>query len=261
MMGVRLMNLAARALVALALLVAGAGAVLWFAQRPMFEFDRIDVIAPDGGAPRHVTEAAVRATVRGGLAGNFFTMRLAHVQRQFEQVPWVARASVRRVWPNRLVVVVQEHRAIGVWSDGRVLSDRGRLFAANSAEAELDGPLVSFAGPASYAEAAALRYRDFSEQLAPLALAPTVLEVSDRAGWTVTAAALDSDGVPRFPSTRFELGRDEPVGRLRERLTAVVTAWPRVLAQLGVTPTRIDTRYAEGFAAAPAPKKESKPSR
>lgn len=260
----RAMELATRALVALALLLAGGAAVLWLAQRPWFEFRQIDVLAPDGGAPRHVTEASVRTAVfaRSGapLAGNFFTMRLADVRRRFESVPWVAQASVRRVWPNRLVVVVHEHRAIGVWSDGRVLSDRGRLFVANSAEAELDGPLAAFAGPASYAEAAALRFRDFGEQLAALSLAPTALEVSDRAAWSLTAAALDSEGQPRFPSTRFELGRDEPAGRLREQLGTIVTAWPRVVAQLGTAPTRIDARYVEGFAAAPAPKKSDSKS-
>ena len=35
------------------------------------------------------------------------------------------------MWPDRLLVTLTEHRALGVWEDGRLLSDRGELFVAN----------------------------------------------------------------------------------------------------------------------------------
>lgn len=261
MTATRAMDWAARAMfVLVALLVLGAGAI-WLAQRPQFEFHRIELRGPGGDAPRHVTESSIRASIGGRLAGNFFTMRLGETQRLFESVPWVARASVRRVWPDRLVVTLDEHQAIGLWSDGRVLSDRGRLFVANAAEAELDGALVSFSGPATFAEAAALRLVDFVELLAPLALTVTSIEVSDRASWSFATAAVQgndpSTGLGTGP--RFELGRDEPSGRLRERLATIAAAWPMVVARLDRTPARIDARYANGFAAAPAATTTDKP--
>lgn len=259
------MERAARTMFVLAALVVFAAGAIWLAQRPQFEFRRIEIRGAAGDAPRHVTEESIRAAIvgQGGgrLAGNFFTMRLGQTRRLFESVPWVAQASVRRVWPDRLIVTLDEHRAIGLWSDGRVLSDRGRLFVANAAEAELDGALASFRGPAAFAEAAALRFGDFAEALAPLALTVTVVEVSDRASWSLaTASARRNDPAPQLGAgPHIELGRDEPPGRLRERLVAIAAAWPMVVAHLDRQPARIDARYANGFAAAPAATTSDKP--
>jgi len=58
-----------------------------------------------------------RAAISGHLTGNYFTIRLDRARQAFETLPWVAQASVRRIWPNRLRVTLTEHRALGQWSD------------------------------------------------------------------------------------------------------------------------------------------------
>jgi cell division protein FtsQ len=234
------MQWGARALLAAALALAAGGAALWLAQRPWFDLRRIEV----RGDLRHVSSAAIRAAVAGRLRGNFFTMRLDEAQRVFETVPWVAAASVRRAWPDRLVVTLTEHRALGVWGDGRILSDRGRLFVANVAEAELYGPLPEFDGPAEFAAEAARRFYEFSALLAPLALTIDAVRISERAAWSLETSAGEAAG------PRFELGRDDPPGRLAERVAAIVAHYPLVLARLPGPPARIDARYPNGFAAA-----------
>lgn len=234
-MSARAMLAAARLLVALAVLLLLGGGVNWLLHRPWFDFRRIEL----RGDVVHVNAASVRAAIAGQLHGNFFTARLPEVQRTFESVPWVAAASVRRVWPDRLVVSVREHRALGLWSDGRLLADNGELFVANLAEAELYGPLVQFDGPESMAHEAARRYYEIAARLAPLALGVASVEISERASWSVVTEA----------GQRFELGRDEPAGRLSERLVLLAAAYPRVSAQLGGPPKRIDLRYPNGLAA------------
>ncbi len=240
MNGAWAMQWIARALFAAALALAAGGAVLWLAQRPWFELRRIEV----RGELRHTSGAAVRAALKGRLRGNFFTLRLDEAQRVFESVPWVATASVRRVWPDRLVVTLTEHRALGVWSDGRILSDAGRLFVANVAEAELYGPLPEFDGPAEFAAEAARRFYEFSAALAPLALTIDAIRISERAAWSFETSAGEAAG------PRFALGRDDPPGRLAERLHAIVAHYPLVVARLAGAPERIDARYPNGFAAA-----------
>jgi cell division septal protein FtsQ len=66
------------------------------------------------------------------------------------------------------------------------------------------------------------------------------IEISERASWSLTTDA----------GQRFELGRDEPAGRLSERIGLLVAVYPRVSAQLGAAPKRIDLRYPNGLAAA-----------
>ncbi len=238
MNGVRLMTWLARAMFAAAAVIVLVGLARWTLARPLFDIRHIEV----RGELTHVSGAALRAAIAGKVGGNFFTVPLHEARRAFEAVPWVAAASVRRVWPDRLVVTLREHRALGLWSDGRLLSDRGQLFVANAAEAEIHGPLAQFDGPPQYAAEAARRYYEFAAALAPLALAPSGIEVSERASWSVITDA----------GQRFELGRDDPPGRLDDALARLVAAYPAVVAYLGAPPRRIDLRYPNGLAAAPA---------
>jgi cell division protein FtsQ len=240
----RQMNLLASLLLTIAVIVAAGGVLGWIAQQPVFALKRIVV----RGDLQHVTAASIRAAIAGRLKGNFFTMRLDDTRRVLETVPWVARASVRRAWPNRLVVTLTEHRALGTWDDGRLLSDAGALFVANAAEAEIYGPLPAFNGPASVAQDAARRYYEFSAQLAPLALVVDGIDVSERHAWTLRVSG------PALQAGRLELGRDSPAATLPARLERVVAAYPMLVAHVGGPPARIDARYPSGLAVSPPAK-------
>jgi cell division protein FtsQ len=237
------MNLLAALLLVIAVALAAGAALTWVAQRPVFALKGIDV----RGDLQHVTAASIRAAIAGRLKGNYFTMRLDDTRRLLETVPWVARVSVRRIWPNRLQVKLTEHRALGTWDDGRLLSDGGELFVANAAEAEIHGPLPAFSGPAAVAREIARRYYEFSALLAPLALVVDGVDVSERRAWSLRVTG------PGLAAGRIELGRDAPVS-LSVRLEQLIAAYPMVVAHLGGPPARIDARYPNGFAASPPAK-------
>ncbi len=241
----RAMRVATRLLLGATVLVVLGEAAVWVARRPMFDVDRIELRAADAAVGlRHVSVAAVRAALRGdtkgGLRGNFFTLRLEDARRVFETVPWVAAASVRRIWPDRLVVTFAEHKALGTWGEGRLLSDAGVLFVANPDEADSDGELPDFDGPERFAREAAQRFRDWSAALLPLRMQIDAITISERASWTLRTR----------DEVAFELGRDEPPGRITQRLAAVVASWPAVRARVQGSPTRVDLRYANGLAVA-----------
>jgi cell division protein FtsQ len=223
------------ALLGASALALAVSALIWAAQRPRFDFRRIEVV----GDLRHVSRATIRSALAGRLAGNFFTMRLGQARAAFESIPWVASASVRRVWPDRLVVRLVERRAVGVWSDGRVLSDAGQLFDGNPDEAQLDGAQIEFSGPPRFAGAAVARLQELAPALAQLQAGVAAVDISDRASWTVRTSG----------GQVLDLGRDEPPGSVLGRLVAVAQTYPSVVAQLGGPPGRIDARYNNGFAA------------
>ena len=225
----------ARALLFAAIALAAGSGALWAAQRPRFDFHRIEI----SGQLRHVSRAAIRSAVAGHLAGNFFTMRLADSRAAFETIPWVASAAVRRVWPDRLVVTLVERRALGIWNDGRVVSDAGALFEGNPAEAELDGAQVEFSGPPRLAAEAVEKLGAFGATLRPLRARVAAIGISERASWSIRTDA----------GQVLDLGRDDPPGSVQGRLAAIVASYPTVVAQLSGPPTRIDARYSNGFAA------------
>jgi len=123
---VKLLNATTNALIALVLLVLLASGLWWVAQRPMFTLKTIRVEGMADTPLRRVNSLTIRASAVPRIKGNFFTADLDAVRAAFESVPWVRKAMVRREWPNKLIVTVEEHRALGTWGDdGRLLSVKG----------------------------------------------------------------------------------------------------------------------------------------
>ncbi len=242
----RKMQLTATLMFAVAAVLLLGGGALWLIERPWFDLRHVELRAGEAGGLRHVNVNVVRAATISRLRGNFFTLKLDEARRVFESVPWVAAVSLRRAWHDRLLVTLSEHRAIAIWDDGRLLSDRGQLFVANVAEAEVGGPLPQVDAPARFAAAVARRLPQWTARLESFGLVLESIDVSERASWT-----LHTDS-----GLAIVLGRDEPAGRLDERLTVLASQFSAMARELGAEPIRIDARYSQGFAVATAARKK-----
>lgn len=80
-----------------------------------------------GGAGR-LPQAAVVAALRPLTASGFFALSLADVQRVFLAQPWVRTVRVRRIWPDRLQIVVQVHTPVARWGEAQLVSSQGQVF-------------------------------------------------------------------------------------------------------------------------------------
>jgi cell division protein FtsQ len=235
---VRLLNAIANGLTAAAATAMVAAAVAWIAQRPAFALQAVVVEPVSAELPlRHVNGALLRAAGAARLDGNFFTVDLASVRESFEQVPWVRRAEVRRIWPNTLRVGIEEHQPLAVWDDGRIVNRQGELFRANVAEAEHDGELLEFSGPPGSEGEVTRRWQELRQQLAPLSLEPAAVMLSSRWAWS---ARLDN-------GTVLLLGREQGLP-ISERVARWVAMHPTVQTRLNRRIASVDLRHQNGFA-------------
>src|SRR6266571_400992 len=126
---IRALNATANGLMALVVLACIASGVWWLSQRPMFNLRTVRVESMYEMELKHVNQLTLHQGVLGRIKGNFFTTNLEQVRTAFESVPWVRRATVRREWPDQLIVEIEEHEALGTWGeDGRLLSVKGDVF-------------------------------------------------------------------------------------------------------------------------------------
>ena len=143
---VRLMHVTANALFVVAGLVLGAVALNQVVRLPVFALRAIHV---EGEVTRN-SVSTIRANAAPKIAGNFFTTDLLSDKRAFESVPWVRQAVVRRVWPNRLAVRLEEHRPAAVWgtdsATDKLVNSYGEVFEANLGDVE-DDSLPTLSGP------------------------------------------------------------------------------------------------------------------
>lgn len=234
---IRLMNNAIallRLVAVVALLCAGAFAL---ARLPVFSIHSVRI---DGELARN-SAATIRANAMPKLEGSFFTLDLADAKRAFESVPWVRQAVVNRVWPNRLAVRLEEHRAVAQWRvvDGndRLVNAQGEVFDANLGDVE-DDALPTFVGPDGMS-APMLAMHAKLNALLRQALAARVdkLGLSGRGSWRVE---LDT-------GAQIELGRggDDEVLARTERF---VRSLPQVTAQYQRPLLHADLRHRDGYA-------------
>ncbi len=235
---IRLMNVTATILF-VACGALAVGAVAWWALRhPAFALGRITVV----GDVAHNSASTVRANVAPRVAGNFFTVDLRAAREAFLQVPWVREATVRREFPNRLKVVLQEHRPVALWGadgDSTLVNSFGEVFEANPGDVEADD-LPRLSGPQDQSAQVLAMYRALEPLFEPLDLAIESLVLTSRGSWQ---AKLDSGAA-------VEMGRgtqDEVVARVRRFIDTLTQAASRY----GRRPEALvaaDLRHADGYA-------------
>jgi cell division protein FtsQ len=233
---VRLMNLVANTVYAVAALGALVAGVLWLMRSPLFPIRAVQL---DGELSRN-NVPTIRANATPRLAGNFFSVDLQKGREAFEAVPWVRRAVVRRVWPDRLAVRLEEHQAAALWAgeDGanRLVNSHGEVFDANVGDVE-DDSLPTLEGP----DGSAAQMLEMLEQLEPVLaradLGIVRLHLSGRGSWR---AEVDT-------GASIELGRGtaaEVVARSERFVRTLAAATAKWRAPL----EHADLRHRDGYA-------------
>ncbi len=237
---IRALNIITRAMLGVVLLALLFAGYKWIARQSMFDLRVVQVRSADGGPLRYVDAATVRSAALPRIRGNFFSVNLNAARQAFETVPWVQHASVRREWPDKLIVQVDEYQALGTWGEqeGRLISVDGILFTANLDEAEEDGKLPVLDGPDDSAREVAQRLAELREWLAPVKLAPRSLLLSKRYAWT---AKLDN-------GIMLNLGRAHEREQLKARVDRFVSVYPQLAAALPGRIESVDMRYPNGLA-------------
>lgn len=181
------------------------------------------------GSLNHVTREQLKLIVDRHLQGNFFTLDLMKARDAFEKLPWARSVSVRRRWPDRLEVVVEEHQELARWGNIALVNTYGELFHAAS-----DEVLPVFYGPGEAVAEVAKRYARYSELLAETGMKISQLVLTPRGAWQIET---DHGMV-------IELGRED----MEVRLQKFARVYQQTLSKLGVSIAYADLRYPNGFA-------------
>jgi cell division protein FtsQ len=235
---IRLMNGLASTLFGVLVLMLLGASLTYVLQLPSLAIRGVTVV----GDVSHYNAISLRANVMPRLKGTFFTLDLQATRQVFETMPWVRQAVVRRDFPNRLKVQLQEHQPVAYWGvegDSRLVNSFGEVFEVNLGELEQD-QLPRLNGPEGQSARVLATFHTLQPLLAPMELALEQLELTARGGWRAQLAS----------GTTLELGSgstDELVARLERFLKTVTQAtarYNRGVDQLA----SVDLRHTDGYA-------------
>src|SRR6185503_18474644 len=220
-----LMNAFANTLFTLAVLLVLGAAALYAARQPAFALREVWI----GNELKQVTREQIEDVVRREVRGGFFTINLATARAAFERLPWVRGVNVRRQWPARLDVVLEEHEPMARWGTAALVNTHGEVF-----QAAYDGELPLFIGPEGAAREIAIQYRYFQRGLAAMGETPVQVQVTARRAWQVRLQG----------GLMLELGREN----IEARFSRFVALHDRTIGRLERRIDYVDLRYANGFA-------------
>ncbi len=167
------------------------------------------------------------------LVNRFFYLDLEEMREAVLSMPWVREASLRREWPDTLVVRLEERKPIARWQEDGLIDVDGEVFLPGSMEAF--NKLPKLAGPEDRSQDVMQQYLAFSQVIRPLGVAVRELKLSSTDSWWLK---VDHVGV--------NLGRDRRMERLQRFIrlyhSRLDESWPDV--------RRVDLRYLNGASVA-----------
>lgn len=225
----RLLNLAANMLMVTAFVILAFAGTQFLLNSPWFPLRELTV----RGDLAHTSRAQLEAATRARAAGNFFAVDLGALREGLEQLSWVRRADVRRVWPDRIEITLEEHVALARWGDAGLVNTFGERFAGQS-----EASLPVFAGPPRTEAEVSRRYQRYAEMLSPLGGSLERVILTPRFAWQLRLSG----------GLHIELGRDLANDPADARLARFISTYPQTLGRIALRHEYVDLRYPNGFA-------------
>lgn len=188
------------------------------------------------GIYQYVNEADIQKTLQPFLRGKgLFAFSEFDAETALEQIPGVASASIWRVPPDKLKVIIRERSAVARRQDNLLVSSDGVAFSTTSPAGAADLPLL--VGNPLYAK----QMIEMLQSLVPVFAAINA---------SVTGIGLASNGdwsIQINNQIWITLGKSD----LDDRVRNFLAAYPVILktAAPGAQLTAVDLRYAHGFTA------------
>lgn len=220
------------------LLLLGLGVLTYTAAEHVLPYaDRPISQVSVRGELSYISQQAVQQRIAPFVASSFFTVDLAAMRNELEQMPWIAHAEVRRIWPDQIAIELEEQLPVARWGDGALLNNQGQAFTPR--ELANYENLPQLFGPQRAQQEVMQQYQLLSQLLRPLGFSVARLELRERGSWFLNTG-VNSTG----QSIELLLGRDH----ILEKMRRFVAVYEKTLKPQIANIARVDLRYANGLA-------------
>lgn len=183
---------------------------------------------------RFIDKREIELIVLPHLGKGYFMVDLPAIRDELQQLPLVHDVTVRRAWPDRLMVFITEEVPMLRFGEDAYLNPYAQVFRPSRPLPDLELPMVS--GPAGSEGMLLRQFEQFAELLDPLGLQVRTLSLDGKHAWRMSL----SNGC------EVQIGRREvevKAQMLAELLGGSLAADRDRIA-------RLDMRYSNGVAVA-----------
>lgn len=236
-MDVRLMQALTRLLMWALAVFALSALGWWVYQHPAWKVREIVLV----GDVVHQSGDAMRAQLSGRLKGSYLSFDVRDMQAFIEEMPWVRKAVVQRVFPDRVRITLSEQEAHAWWGEPgaqRLVNSYGELFEASGDDAPGDidqWPVLD--GPVERSADVYAMYLSLSIALARLDSRIESLRLTQQGGWELDLKS----------GTKIALGSGT-IDAVLARVKPFTQSIPELLSRYDNSLLSVDLRYSNGYA-------------
>ncbi len=140
---------------------------------------RIEFVVIEGNL-NMITERDIKTAVFDFINQSMVAIDLLAIQHALEQNAWINNVSLRRKWPDTLIINVTEEVAIAKWGDSQLLNQEAALFLPSTIP---QFNLAKLSGPEGTEKKVMQQYQIFNQLLFSKNLRITSLNLNSRGAW------------------------------------------------------------------------------
>ncbi len=182
---------------------------------------------------RYIHKSQVLSMLKPLIKGRFFQLDLQWVRGVLLSQPWVKDVSLRKEWPDTLVVSIEEKEPVARWGADSLITGDGDVFSPKALGDFQFLPVLK--GPYEQAKVVMQQYLAIGQLLRPMGLVVYELDLSSTGAWSFQVSGV-----------RVNMGEDNRMEKLQRFIrlyhARLESQWQRV--------RRIDLRYFNGAAVA-----------
>lgn len=181
---------------------------------------------------QHVSPVLIKERVAKYISAGLFQAEINRMEADLQQIPWVYRAHVKRAWPDRLVISIEEQQATFRWGEKELLNEYAQRFAVEDVASYQHLPELS--GSDGREEYLARLFRLYQKRFATYQMSLRGIHEDRRHNKVLV---FDS-------GLRVVVGSHDVEQRLNRYLQAIDNMTPENRGRIA----RVDLRHANGFA-------------
>ena len=202
------------------------------------------------GDHAYTGEDDIRQAILGlGLPNTYIGQNVDDIQQEIMQFPWIKQASVRKQWPDRLIVSIEEYKPAFYWNDLFLLDNYGNIFNV-PLDRFVERQLPKLYGPEGKEKAIVKIYYKFNDLSKKLASSGLTLQIKstvtdERNAWQLTIKQCIAGFCPENQEMKLILGSENIEQRYQQFIKLLPEIQVRIPKDERITVA--DLRYESGI--------------
>lgn len=184
------------------------------------------------GEMKHLSQEELSASLSALVDTGYFALDADDIVKAVKNLEWVNKAKLRRVWPDTIVLFIEEQKPMAVWNEVALLNQAGDVFRPTFDKALLSLPHL--VGIEAESQQMLKELKKLNHSLAQTGFLVKTLNLAEHGSWS---AELNN-------GTKIKVGDESPAQKIIKSLTLLASVDEGLIEHLD----EVDLRYPNGMA-------------